>query len=665
MLSFLRTSDCLFSLRPVATHPMNAHHSKTTIPIDVVQNAAEYIDSVLSILRVRGVSRAWEGAVCDAIGYLNNQCWTELADDRDAWQDLTGLSDDNVNGHDPYIPTQLLPQHFRCDPRHALRCAALCLRSRLRSLTWLQRSAVRFPLELLGPHNTALVSLKIDAIRFDTKQLHELTALTILRLPGGHLRDADLVALGELPHLHTLDLSLQRQLTDLAGLRNARALRDLSLQTTLLGTNAFAEIERMLSGLVTLDLSACENVTSVAMLAPCTSLRKLNLWDSAVTDLEGIERLVALESLNVASTSVCDWSFLQRQDVPRLQLLHLPAHIPHDFLHGAACHAARLLVHLDLRGCRLFVVPDLRHCVALRELLLDINDLTSDGIRTLADLPVLERLGLSNAVVTDVHALAGCPALRQLNLSYAGVLRDVSGLECIITLEKLNLAFCRSLTSVSNLRHSKALRELVLRETNVDDAGIDGLGSISTLTTLSLRGCARITDVSSLKQSAALDTLNLSNTKITAAGIKGLERIPTLQRLRVDSCKRLDSLDSLRSCPALTLLSASHTRSSVAALANIATLQYLLLRSAKQLFDVSGLSESRSLRLLDLSNTSVTDVGIAGLEHVDSLTTLLLDQCNDVTDVTRFRHSKSLRCLSLTSAHVKTEGVTCSVFDGN
>jgi hypothetical protein len=43
-----------------------------------VQNAVEYMVRIKDFLACRGVSKAWRAAVSDAVGYLNDKCWTEL-----------------------------------------------------------------------------------------------------------------------------------------------------------------------------------------------------------------------------------------------------------------------------------------------------------------------------------------------------------------------------------------------------------------------------------------------------------------------------------------------------------------------------------------------------------------------------------------------------------
>jgi hypothetical protein len=62
---------------------------------------------------------------------------------------------------------------------------------------------------------------------------------------------------------------------------------------------------------------------------------------------------------------------------------------------------------------------------------------------------------------------------------------------------------CESITNVTNLFRSKSLRELVLSESSVTDAGLVGLELAPALEFVDLRYCAGVTDAASVVQRAA------------------------------------------------------------------------------------------------------------------------------------------------------------------
>jgi hypothetical protein len=100
-----------------------AADDRSWIPADLVQNTAEYLGRVAGFLSFRGVSITWQGAVSDAVGFLNGRCWTELN-----------------------IRSTLFVTHCLDDRAAVERCALLCLGPRLETL----EGRFPFPSGLLG-----------------------------------------------------------------------------------------------------------------------------------------------------------------------------------------------------------------------------------------------------------------------------------------------------------------------------------------------------------------------------------------------------------------------------------------------------------------------------------------------------------------------------------
>jgi hypothetical protein len=178
------------------------------------------------------VSTEWQGAVSDAVGYLNGRCWSRL----------------ECNGSD-----ELWARLRLADASAVARCAVLCLRQRLETITCGQSwNPVWFPLRLLGEINETLVTLSLR---------------------------------GALP------------VRDLSCLLGCVALRELSLRDTQVTNESFAGLDRLLSRLYELDLSECKQLKAISNLAPATSLIDLNLSYSRVEDLGGLDTLVTLQRL--------------------------------------------------------------------------------------------------------------------------------------------------------------------------------------------------------------------------------------------------------------------------------------------------------------------------------------------------------------------------------
>jgi hypothetical protein len=244
-----------------------------------VQNTAEYLGRVARLLSFRGVSTEWEGAVSDAVGFLNGRCWTRVAPGTYSGPLWTSLRVD--------------------DPLVVARCAVLCLQPRLETVDWLG-FRVLFPSLLFGDNNATLTALSLDSETFaDTGQLRDLRGWK------------------RLPNLEGSMVS--HPVTDLRGLRGLVALRELSLASAPITDGHFAGIDRLLARLHKLDLRGCKQLKALSNLAPCVSLRELNLADSGIENLRGLEKLVALEVLDVSRIPACDWSILRQ--CPRLTAL--------------------------------------------------------------------------------------------------------------------------------------------------------------------------------------------------------------------------------------------------------------------------------------------------------------------------------------------------------
>jgi Leucine-rich repeat (LRR) protein len=617
------------------------------IPADVVQNTAEYLGRVANLLSFRGVSTEWQSAVSDAVGYLNGRCWNRFESGEFEGPLWTSLRVD--------------------DAIVVARCAVLCLRPRLETLEWIDVE-FRLPLQLLGENNTTLTALTMDVGQFaGWAHLVELRGLKRLQLCATTLKESLVPLIGTLQNLEVLDLPFH-PVTALKGLRGLTALRELSLSNTAVTNESFAGLEQLLARLHKLDLSRCTRLTTMSNLAPCVSLRELNLAGSCVRDLQGLQKLIALETLDVSCNLADDWSVVQQ--CPRLA--HLTADV-YDGLFSAdevqelVDSVAHCLVKWggwrppQTRRPMHGELPSFLCCAVLREVDLSDGNVGSVEIRFLAEIPALEVLHLGGNPVDDVRALVGCRALRDLRVDCTPVTDEgIAGLERIATLERLDLTDCPRLTSVINLRHCAALRELNLKGTSITNAGIEGLEHIATLSRLSLFHCKLLTSVSTLRHSSSLRELDISYTKVTSAGIAGLEEIGTLERLDAWACYRLGDVTALRICPALRALKlrgTGVTDASMAALACVATLGTLNLSDCRQIRDVSALNGCVSLRELDLTNTEVDNVGVARLECIPALTSLRLASCQRITDVTKLIRFKSLRRLDLSRSAVTDAGI--------
>jgi hypothetical protein len=255
---------------------------KRWIPADLVQNTAEYLARVAGFLSFRGVSITWQGAVSDAVGFLNGRCWTRL------------------NIHSPLLVTLCLDDGAAGD-----RCALLCLGPRLEALG----GHFPFPSGLLGEENNALTTLTLQHGTTDVRGLKNCRALKTLSFVSDSMRDAsvtdaDMRGLELIPALEDIKLQFCSQVTDVSCLRDSRALKKLDLSCTGVTDAGIRGLE-LIPTLEDLDLGECKQLTSVSCMRNCRALKLLELSCSNVTDagIRGLELIPTLEVLNIASSS--------------------------------------------------------------------------------------------------------------------------------------------------------------------------------------------------------------------------------------------------------------------------------------------------------------------------------------------------------------------------
>jgi hypothetical protein len=334
-------------------HPavISKSSKKRWIPGDLVQNTAEYLGRVASLVSFRGVSSAWQNAVSDAVGFLNGRCWTQL--------------EQKSNGP---LWRSLRPDR----PRVVTRCALLCLGRRLETLTWwYEADELDFALQLLGEYNTVLTTLSLEEYGdcdqpADFSRLLCFRALEVLSLFRCGVTDAGIRGLELIPTLEVLYLPVNLQITDVSSLQSCRALKELDVRDTSV-TNAGIRGLELIPKLEELDLGGCTQITAVRRLQRCRALKKLYLSSTNVSDagMRGLELIPTLEELYLQGCKeIADVSFLQR-------------------------------------------------CCALKKLNLSRSSVTDAGIRGLELILTLEDLNLSGCTrVHDLSALRNRPGLQ-------------------------------------------------------------------------------------------------------------------------------------------------------------------------------------------------------------------------------------------------------------
>jgi hypothetical protein len=267
---------------------------KRWIPADIVQNTAEYLGRVPSLLSFRGVSTGWQGAVSDAVGFLNGRCWTQL--------------EVKFRGQYNCSEVGLLWIAFRLDDVAVVaRCAMLCLVHRLETLEWTYGAD---PIDFehlvawrLTASEWSYAVSKMRYRRLDVSCLRNCPVLKNLNLYSNNsVTAAGIRGLELIPTLEDLDLSSCKQITDVSFLRNCRALKKLALASTNVTDAGILGLE-FIPTLQEFSLCYCEQITDASCLQNCRALKTLHLCGTNVTTagIRGLELIPTLEMLDLES----------------------------------------------------------------------------------------------------------------------------------------------------------------------------------------------------------------------------------------------------------------------------------------------------------------------------------------------------------------------------
>jgi hypothetical protein len=180
-----------------------------------------------------------------------------------------------------------------------------------------------------------------------------------------------------------------------------------------------------------LSFSDEKELVDISALSGLTSLKRLDLGGTSVSDLTPLSSLKVLRLLYLTRTQVRDASALS--GLAALQVLDLTGTQVSDV---SALSSLTALKGLYLSWTQVRDIGALGQLTALRTLNLwhsRVSDVTA-----LTGLMALQSLDLSSTAINDVRALGGLTALRNLDLSNTSV-RYVSALKGLTELESLRL----------------------------------------------------------------------------------------------------------------------------------------------------------------------------------------------------------------------------------
>ncbi|HEY9793290.1 MAG TPA: protein kinase [Candidatus Obscuribacterales bacterium] len=303
----------------------------------------------------------------------------------------------------------------------------------------------------------------------------------------------------------------------------------------------------------------------VALILP---LQELNLNSTAVKNLSPLQKLRYLQQLDVGTTGVNDKSLPP--------IVKLP----------------------------------------LRQLIVANDDITDQGVKTIAQIKTLDHLDVAGTNITDNAAgiLATLPNLHvwildRTKITDAFAERMPTEQPTYLALNSTGLTNKGLLQLTSRLPN---LQGVSFGDSATDDKSVDILCSVRNLHQVYLnKTCANDTTVKKFSQLKHLETLGLDEGSISSAGVEHLKQTPSLQQLQLNydqiSDATVHTISSLHGLHSLSLVGNPITDASLPDIAKLTNLTSLDLSDTKitadRLTALRPLKQLQSIRLQKLGMT--------------------------------------------------------------
>lgn len=282
------------------------------------------------------------------------------------------------------------------------------------------------------------------------------------------------------------------------------------------------------------------------------------------------------------------------------------------------------LQKLTISGSKASSVEGIGTLANLTELVIRESNLRSSDLQTIASLPNLEKLTLSNCgissianlsaakgltyldlsqnAIRDFKVLSNIPQLQHLDLSH-NALTDLAALQGLPTLLTLNVSY-NSLTAVDPVAACKGLTHLDISNNAI--TALTGLESLTVLTELNAAANA-LTELLPLSTLTTLTSLDVSGNMLT--DISCLSSLNALQHIYF-SRNAVTALPNWSMESQLITVDGSYNSiTSVDILSGFENLNYVLM-DYNQLTDITSLWKCQNLIKVSVYGNSVTDVAV-------------------------------------------------------
>lgn len=252
----------------------------------------------------------------------------------------------------------------------------------------------------------------------------------------------------------------------------------------------------------------------------------------------------------------------------------------------------------------------------------DCNIKDSD-VQTICNLPLLEKLTLSNCGISSIDELAAAQSLVSLNLAsnsirdistfsnmpnlqelylQENVLTDLSPLSNLSNLTKLNVSY-NALTSIAPICTLQNLNVLAINNNSITD-----LAAINNLTALThfSAGHNQLTDVSGLGSCTAIEELDLSYNRLS--DVSALASMNALKNLDI-SYNQITSLPGFdESCALITIKGEGNLLTSLDPLGGLQSLNSVLMQQNTEIENIDALADCPKLVEVDVWGSKVKNV---------------------------------------------------------
>ena len=399
------------------------------------------------------------------------------------------------------------------------------------------------------------------------------TAATELDLSGQNLTDADLISLGEMENLVSLNLSGNSEISDLTPLANLTELKSLSLPCP----SAIRDLSP-LSGLKELstlkmigDWSNSPPVNEVQDFSPLAGMTSLTDLELVVTGLEDLSFVSGLTNLNVLR-------FMGTVTVEDLTALSGLTNLTELEVHTSGTETAAGIENLvNLQNLRIVDETEslyqedltcLSGMTKLKVARFQVNGLKSfHGIENLTELEEADFYG-QDAAFTDLDPFRNLTKLEYLRLPRhtVGTAFSGDGLAGLVNLQELNMDHTiQSLEPLRNLTNLKILTMSTGRQAEGTFHSMEPLSGLTNLESLELN-VPRQEDVdfSYLSGMTKLTTLYITASRNTSADpvidltpLSGLTQLRSVQ-LSLSQIRDLSPLASLPNLQSVTIRGAEN-----------------------------------------------------------------------------------------------------------